>query len=1214
MPCPFIHFLIVAVSVLAPEQQMADRRSRELPEVVPRAGDGRHGTCDVLRFTPAGDMLFAAGDDKVITGWRHAVGGLDPAPAKTDVLRWPAWREQRGGVKSFDVSADGKRVLVGGFGLRTSSVALLDRDHLDGRTKQLITWPDELTGGVNVGTVPTVAFAADGESVAFGTSDGSVWLWQPRERVVPDRAGRRCNLPLWVGGKAPRTVRRPDGALEKFSDPPVTLFFRKDTLVTVRSEGSVVEYDIANPTTFGTVRYQNPAPAKSLFDVHIGDNRVGVFRAVYDRPRDRLVVACDATNRVLVRELNQEQSSVLELPSEHFARSVAVHPKTGTVAVAVASVVPAKDDHPQFHNDADDMLYLYDNPAKKQKPDQELPFRGQAEALAFHPTLNRLAVAGGDASEVTLLDLAAPEKPLTVVRGSGRRVWELALAADGSALGMRTKRDPAADLPNGRGAGDWSWMDLTKLIPSPNAPKRWVAAVTTADGWRVEPDNANRDLWYAVHPDEARVRLDIEAKLFNKPTCFTFLKKTDTAPTRLIVGHYYGASLFELPAVNSKAKLLAPKRVYIGHSGEVLSVAAVDDAKGGWFVTGGADHTLAAYHLGGWKSLPDLGASFGEVGTPARPVVTAVDVGSPGWEAGLQVGDEVELLAVGNQRVFDCRPAAKGTPVRNGPDIPDERGAAEAARETAADLAAARAALGEAVPLRQLYFHVRTKGGATRDVHTSVKHRPLWKLYPTFTPDDKPAEWVTWMWNGSYYQTASPNGDELVGWHLNGPTPNQAPRFHPLSNYKGYQRNEVVRTLVRDRDLAAALDRIGRQEPPVGVGLAEPAPIRLAVDRLEVTDKPVTVRVTVERRGSDVDKLTNRVELWVNDYRYKAWVHDPAKPFDDTVRLDPAVFRSEDKRKVPYGDNVLTVQRYNQAGDRLETATRVLTNRNAPAPPNLLGLAVGVNDYQQHRVVSGARGVVGDLKYAVADASLVTDSFTAHVGAKRHFPAGQLGLEKDAAVVRKKLLADLAALKKVAKPNDMLVLFLAGHGQLIGRKKDEKAVTEVIADAVVDPEKTYTDIRFAFCCPNFATGKPGDAIITADELYEELAGINCRKMVLLDVCRSGWAAKTDVIRKFVPNGLGPFVLAACGPGQKSYENDDLKHGLFTAALTEAITVGAKKNAAFPVADTDRDGTLSCQELFDYIRKRVTEERDDQTPTCFPDRARLPRTVVVSARR
>jgi len=29
---------------------------------------------------------------------------------------------------------------------------------------------------------------------------------------------------------------------------------------------------------------------------------------------------------------------------------------------------------------------------------------------------------------------------------------------------------------------------------------------------------------------------------------------------------------------------------------------------------------------------------------------------------------------------------------------------------------------------------------------------------------------------------------------------------------------------------------------------------------------------------------------------------------------------------------------------------------------------------------------------------------------------------------------------------------------------------------------------------------------------------------------------------------------------------------------------------------------------------VTEERQDQTPTCFPDRARLPRTVVVSAKR
>lgn len=1238
MPARAFHALAVAALLTAPAaaQDQLDRRSREQPEVVPRAGDGRHGSCDELRFTAAGDVLFAAGDDKVLTGWRHGEAGLDADPAKAEVLRWPAWREQLGGVKAFDLSADGKRVAVGGFGLRPSSVVILERGRLDGATKQLLTWPSAPPDAPSFGTVQAVAFSADGKTVAFGTQDGSIWLWQPEELKAADAVGRWCQPPKWVGtGIRPVAVPGKD---KPQPDLPVLVFFGTTgkKLIVVAESGAVAEYAVGEPDKLGTGKDTAAAPAKALFNVSDGGKRSPVFKAVYDRPRDRLVIAPDA-NRVLIRTLDGKPATVLPLPANHYARSLAVHPKTGVIAVAVGSVVPAADKRPQFHNDADDVLYLYTDAVKKPVPDQLIPFRGQADALAFHPTLDRLAAAGGDASEVTLFALGDAAKPvavarwtatrvgllpagfdnatraLTVVRGSGRKVWELALAADGKGLGMRTRRAATVAEPNGRGAGDWNWTDLNKLIPTATAPKGWAAAVTAADGWTVEPDPKARDTWYAVHTGGVWQALDFNAYVFNKPTCFTFLKATDTAPTRLIVGHYYGASLFELPNRPAAGTPLTPRRVFIGHAGEVLSVAAVDDAKGGWFVTGGTDHTVAAFHLAAWKNGPNLGVAFEETAAPARLVVTAVDVGSPGWEAGLLVGDEVLLLAARGQTVYDARPVRKGPAAAAGPFEADERKPTDPALNSPTDRAAALAVLARAAPAQQLYFRVRTRAGASRDLATSVKQRPLWKLYPTFTPDDAPAEWVAWMWRGSYYQTASPNGDALVGWHVNGRTANVAPRFHPLSHFRNYQRNELVRTLIRDRDVAAALDQIRRDptRPTSRIGDSEPAPIRLAVDRTEVTGQAVTVRVTVDRRGSDVDHLPERVELWVNDYRYQVWPHDPLKPFDsEELKLDPAVFRSEDKRKTPFGDNVLTVQTYNRAGGR-ESATRLLTNLNPPPPPKLLGLTVGVNDYKVHRVVSGARGVVGDLKYAAADADLVTDSFAAHVGAKRHFVAGKLGVKTDAAVLRKQLLDALAALKADANPNDMLVLFLAGHGQLVGRKG---ATTEVIPDAVLNPEKAYDDVRFAFCCPDFDTGKPGDAVVTADELFDALAGINCRKMVLLDVCRSGWAAKTDVIRQFVPNGLGPFVLAACGPGQQSYEMDDLKHGLFTTALTEAITVGSKENAAFHIADTDKDGKLSCQELFDYVRKRVGEERNDQTPTCFPDRARLPRTVVVSTRR
>src|SRR5947207_764342 len=142
-----------------------DRRSRDEPEIVVEAG-GRYGFCDALLFDREGRFLFAGGDDKVVRVWPHSADGLETDPLKAKVLRWRAWREQRGGVKAVAVSPDGKRVAVGGFGMKTSTVAVLDRESGD---LVALTWPKAPEGSLNFGEVYAVAFAPDGKRVGFGT-------------------------------------------------------------------------------------------------------------------------------------------------------------------------------------------------------------------------------------------------------------------------------------------------------------------------------------------------------------------------------------------------------------------------------------------------------------------------------------------------------------------------------------------------------------------------------------------------------------------------------------------------------------------------------------------------------------------------------------------------------------------------------------------------------------------------------------------------------------------------------------------------------------------------------------------------------------------------------------------------------------------------------------------------------------------------------------
>ena len=131
------HILPAAFLALLPSAafaQQTDRRARDEPEIVVEAG-GRVGTADALLFSPDGRFLLAGGDDKVVRVWPHSAAGLD---SKGQTLRWRAWREQRGGIKAVAISPDGKRVALGGYGMKPSTVAIVDRE--TGEPLGL-TWP-----------------------------------------------------------------------------------------------------------------------------------------------------------------------------------------------------------------------------------------------------------------------------------------------------------------------------------------------------------------------------------------------------------------------------------------------------------------------------------------------------------------------------------------------------------------------------------------------------------------------------------------------------------------------------------------------------------------------------------------------------------------------------------------------------------------------------------------------------------------------------------------------------------------------------------------------------------------------------------------------------------------------------------------------------------------------------------------------------------------
>ncbi|MFO0800056.1 MAG: caspase family protein [Gemmataceae bacterium] len=1145
---------IAALVLAAPAAaQQADRRSRDEPEVVVEAG-GRVGTCDAVVFDKAGKFLFAAGDDKVVRVWPVTAKGLDTDPARARVLRWRAWREQRGGIKAIAVSPDGALVAVGGLGMRPSTVAVIDRD-----TGDLVglTWPKSRPGIDNFNAVTAVAFSPDGKRVGFGTADGSLWVWEPSllKEHAPDAPP--SPRPLWAGRHEVRKL--PDDTPAEFNIPRAVRFTDATTLESVAQSGEVRSAGLA--AGLGDTA-DGPSATTGRFHVNDPGPRFPVSRAAWSAD-GRWLAAAAAGPQVRIASADGKERHRRDLAEGRFPRSLAWDPKTGKLAVGVAEVLPAAEGKPRFYAEGRDDIHLYDPPPAGDAKPAILPYTGPAEAISFHPD-GRLAIAGGDADEVTLTPIGGPA---VTVRGAGRRNWAVNLSADGKVLGVQTARTPRATDPNARGAGDWTKFDLDRLAPT-RADTNWVGVLAGADGWRVEPDPDSRYLLHAVlsRPGAPDVKhaLALDVNRDQAPTCFTFLPARDGKPTRVIVGHYYGASLFEL-----RPEGAVRSRLYTGHAGEVLSVVAAAD--GTWFVTGGADHTVAAWGLTDWGSRNNLGAVVDvREGVPA---VTAVDTGSPAWEAGLRVGDRLDFLAVGGQPLYERRAGRK------------EAGTADEAAKALASPASGT----------ELFLGLAQPGQPRRETLTTVRQRPVWKWFAGYHDGGRLTEWVAWSWHGSYYHTASAHGDRLVGWHVNAPTPGVRPEFYPLQQFeKQFHRPDVIEKLLGARDLPGALKlALGENPVPRSFTQVEPAPVRIGVRETEAGPQGVTAGVVVRKRGSNVDLLPERVELWLNDHRYKSWPAGGRDEFDETVKVPLAALRA--------GENRLAVVTYNALGGRAEDSRVVRNPRPAP-PTDLVAVSVGINDYSGHRKAAGGARALGDLSFADKDARGVAAAFRGYEGGC--FKQARIDLRLDADATRAKLLAAIDKAAATAKPDDLMVVFFAGHGDLLGADAKAGGGGDRARGVVTGAG------RFVLCGPDYARTAAEKTGLAAEELFAALAKVNCRQVVLLDACHSGEAAAANLVRRCVPDGHGPFVVCSCDQGQLSYEHPRVGGGVFTAALLDALGPGFRR------ADADTDGALGGDELVEYVSGRLpvllraAGQRDDaQQPITFPRRP--PPAAVVS---
>ena len=829
----------------------------------------RTGACDVLSFTPDGNHLLAAGDNKVVRVWPwNQQTGLDVNNARA--LRWPIFREHRGNIYAMAIRPP--LVAVGGSGAPDGTVAVIDLN--DNQTMHGLT-RQQLEPGNVTHTIWSIAFSPSGNKLAYGTDRGSIWLW--------DLASGKKNDVKFIG----RHEARPNKPLNKVK----FLNFRdENSLLSVAQDGLVLQWSLDTATKQELFRCFEET--QGMTDVH----------AVALSPDGHwLAVSGEGARKIELHSMtNRGTTKVIQWNDpRHYAGCLAFDAAGKRLAVGLVAITQNHQfSGEKFSEVTGGKVYVYDLAEAEPAPVPGPTTSYYPEALAFHPSANQLAIAGGDDYEVALWDLK-PLKKLSETPIIGRSVWGVGLSSDGK-LCFRDRRAPDPIHPNRRSLETASWrvFDL-KERKFDSAAIQPLPPIDTMDGWSVIPDKDNRYLWYAENVQrKLKFKIPLQPR-DGMPRCYTFFKHDKDKDVRLAVGHYWGVSIYELTAQGAHRT-----RLFNGHQGETMAMGT--SAEGKMLVSSSRDQTVIGWSLADWPSQPELGARF--LVRQGKLMVDSVDAGSPAWEAGLQEGDEVLIFRF---NAFDF--------------LYDPHDSLAADRKQFKKVGSAQECieqLRQPVPGLEFYFRVLHPGAKEPvEMLTTVRQRPLWRFFPTTD-----GEWVLWRWRDFYYDT-SDEGDSFIGWQLSHGA-DETPRFFKAKQFRArYHKPEKLAEGFKDFDGLA----FAALEPPL-TRLDE-------IDR-KVKDADLALSGSVTPAGDRSNQQIARVLLWINDYKHLEVTGPfPAdQPFPVKITVPRAKLRG--------GPNVITLQAYNQAGGRGETTVEITYDRPA-AVPRLFGLFVGVNNYEK---------------------------------------------------------------------------------------------------------------------------------------------------------------------------------------------------------------------------------------------------------------------------
>lgn len=229
--------------------------------------------------------------------------------------------------------------------------------------------------------------------------------------------------------------------------------------------------------------------------------------------------------------------------------------------------------------------------------------------------------------------------------------------------------------------------------------------------------------------------------------------------------------------------------------------------------------------------------------------------------------------------------------------------------------------------------------------------------------------------------------------------------------------------------------------------------------------------------------------------------------------------------------------------------------KQPPPLPRLFVLSIGVSQYKSAELT---------LRYAAHDARDVAALFREQKGGL--YGDVEVHLLTDGDATRNRVLDELEWLARQTAPQDVAVLFIAGHG-----------MTDSLSG------------QYYFMPVDAEPGAVWRSMLPASDLRTTLKSISGKGLVLIDTCfasaafsggglrGTGSVDARELSQDLSQPERGIVVIAAASERQVAVEKKEWRHGAFTAALLEGLQ---------HQAPGDRSGRVTVTGLELYLGRQV----------------------------